>query len=117
MLPVGVAVAVIGVASLAMRKVVRRPLPAESESGLASGYRNRFFLEIALAESAALAGFVGFVLTGDSLLYPLGAAFTAVGFGLLVPTSPHLARDEEELRRGGIGLSLVAALRRSPRPS
>jgi len=109
--PVGVAVALIGIAS-ASRKLVRRPLPAETESGLAAGYRKRFFGELALAESAALAGFVGFMLTDAGLLYPLGAVFTAVGFGLLVPTSRHLARDQDEVRQAGSGLSLVAALRR-----
>lgn len=111
--PVGVAVAIVGAASLAMRKLVRQPLPTESESGLVAGYRVRFFKELALAEGAALAGFVGFVLTSASLLYVLGAAFTAVGFALLVPTAHHLERDQEELRRAGSDLELVAALRRS----
>ncbi|MFP5319228.1 MAG: hypothetical protein ACLGI2_13180 [Acidimicrobiia bacterium] len=109
--PVAAAVVAVGVGSVLAGLLVRRPLPCGSASELAGGYRVRFFLRIAFAEVAALAGFVGFVLTAAGWLYPLGAAFAAIGFTRLAPTARHLQRDQEELRAGGCPEPLVPALR------
>lgn len=112
--PVAVAVVILGLASLAAPRLVDRPLPCDDEPALAVGYRQRFFLRIALAEAAALAGFVGYLASSGGWLYPLGAFFTAIGFVRLAPTVGHLQQDQEVLRARGCGLSLTAALRRLP---
>jgi hypothetical protein len=111
--PVAVAVGVAGLA-LVVASAWRRPLDASSDLALADSYRRRFFLRMAFAESAALLGFVGFVLTGNPALYAVGAPFTVLGFALLAPTVANLRRDQEELRRSGNRRSLVAALRHAP---
>jgi hypothetical protein len=114
--PVAVVVAALGAASLVAGPALRRPLPCGSAVELAAGYRTRFFVQVAIAESVALAGFVGFILTGAGWLYPLGAAFSAVGFARLAPTAGRLRADQEELRLRGCSEPLVPALRLPFRP-
>lgn len=108
-------VALVGVASLA-GSALDRPLACDDDSGLAKSYTQRFFLRVALAEAAALAGFVAFVVTGSSWMYVLGALFTALGFARLAPSTAHLRDDEERLREAGCHRSLVATLRENPPP-
>lgn len=112
--PAAVVVVVVGVVTVVVRRVARRALPCASPSAMAAAYRTRFFLEIAFAEAAALIGFAAFMVTGAGWLYALGAVFSAAGFARLAPTTAHLRRDEEELRRRGCALGLVAALREPP---
>ena len=113
--PVAVAVGVAGLVLLVASTVVAR-LDGTSEASLAESYRRRFFLRMGLSESAALLGFVGFILTDNPAIYPLGAAFSAVGFALLAPTAANLARDQEALHRYGTRTSLLQALRASSPP-
>ena len=68
------AVALAGVVLL-VAPVWGRPLDCGSDAALAASYRTRFFLRIALA----LLGFVGFLLTGNPAVYPIGAAFHGGG--------------------------------------
>lgn len=111
--PVGAAVVLVGAAGLAGSRI-ERPLQCEDDGRLAGSYTTRFFLRVALAEASALVGFVAFVLTGSAWMYPLGTAFTAVGFWRLAPTSRHLQEDEARLGASGCSRSLVAALRTHP---
>jgi F0F1-type ATP synthase membrane subunit c/vacuolar-type H+-ATPase subunit K len=113
--PVAVAVGLAGLVLLVASTVVGR-LDGTSEASLAESYRRRFFLRMGLSESAALLGFVGFILTDNPAIYPLGAAFSAVGFALLAPTAANLARDQEALRRDGTRTLLLQALRASAPP-
>ncbi len=111
--PASVAVAIVGLASVA-GSALDRPLACEDDSRLAKRYTQRFFLRVALAEAAALAGFVAFLVTGSWWIYALGALFTAIGFWRLAPTTTHLREDEERLREAGCARSLVVALRENP---
>ena len=111
--PASLVVALFGVGCL-VGSVVERPLHCEDDARLAKSYTQRFFLRVALAEAAALVGFVAFVVTGSGWLYPFGALFAALGFGRLAPTSRHLQEDQERLRDSGCARSLVDALRRNP---
>jgi hypothetical protein len=79
-----------------------------------SRYRVRFFLRLAGAESAALAGFVGYMVSSVGWLYGVGAFFTAVGLARLAPTARNLSLDQDDVRRRGCTLSLTAALRQLP---
>jgi F0F1-type ATP synthase membrane subunit c/vacuolar-type H+-ATPase subunit K len=110
--PVAVAVGLAGLVLLVASTMVGR-LDGSSEEALAESYRRRFFLRMSLSESAALLGFVGFILTENPAIYPLGTAFSAIGFALLAPTAANLARDQEALRRYGSRHSIVQALRAS----
>ena len=109
--PAAAITAVVGILLQVVGGVVERPLTCTDAVGLAASYRNRFFLRLAFAESAALVGFVLVVLSGNPAVYLVGAAVTAYGFARLAPTGDHLERDQEVLRDGGCGLSLEAALR------
>ncbi len=111
---VGVAVGAIGVATLAAPKVADRPLDCADDQSLVRSYTTRFFLRVAFGESAALVGFVGFILCGNPLVYFVGLALTAVGFWQAAPTARNLAEDQERLRAAGCGRSLVVALRTAP---
>lgn len=91
----------------------RRPLDCADDARLAASYRTRFFLRLAFAESAALVGFVAFLLTGNGLMYPLGLAFSLAACPSFLPTAGRLEREQEELTDNGCARSLVAALRSS----
>ena len=106
-------VVLVGVVSLAVSRL-ERPLHCDDEARLAKSYTQRFFLRVALAEVAALGGFVAFVVTGSGWLYALGAAFTVVGFWWVAPTAGRLREDEGRLQASGCAPSLVAALRDNP---
>lgn len=108
---VTIAVMAVGAASLVGGRLVRRPLPCDDESALAAGYRQQFFLRVAVAQSGGFAGFVGYMASSAGWLYPLGALFTAIGFIALAPTAKHLRQEQDDLRRQGCALSLVSALR------
>lgn len=103
-------VVVFGVGALVAGARLSRPMSASTAPGLAGAYRTRFFLRVAFAEAPALAGFAGFVSTGRWWLYPLGAAFTSIGFVRVAPTAANLARDQEMLDADDSALSLIAAL-------
>jgi hypothetical protein len=100
-----------GVVSLVMIRFFRPGLDCTNKETLSRSYRTRFFLRIASSDAAALMGFVGFILTWNPLLYPIGLAFAAVGFSILAPTAANLARDQMTLTLGGCGRNLVADLR------
>jgi peptidoglycan/LPS O-acetylase OafA/YrhL len=106
-------VALVGGASLAGSRL-ERPLHCEDDARLAGSYTQRFFLRVALAEAAALAGFVAFVVSGSGWMYPMGALFSAVGFVQLAPTTRHLQEDQERMSGSGCARSLVVALRQHP---
>jgi hypothetical protein len=105
-------VVVIGVATLALRMVFgNRSLDCAGVVQLRTSYRSRFFLRMAIAEVAALCGFVLTFMAEASWLYFVGAAFTAVGFAAAAPTRRQLARDQARLTATGCSLDLVAAIR------
>lgn len=103
-------VGIVGISCLVAQRVFSRPLDLTSTASLASSYRTRFFLRMALGETPALVGFVGFFLY-DWWLYPLGLAFTAVGFAYAAPSVRNLAADQERINAQGSGLRLVSVLR------
>lgn len=109
-----VVVVVVGLATLAAPRLIRRPLPCASSRQLAAGYRTRMFVDIAFAEAAALVGFVGFMLSGAGWIYLVGAGFSAIGFTRSAPTQRNLHEDQDELRRNGCTLALIPALRERP---
>lgn len=110
----GLSVAIVvaaGCASLLAQQFLPRALDCTSAGSLASSYRTRFFLRMAFAESAALAGFVLYIALGPWWVYFIGAAFTAVGFVRLAPTRRHLMQDQDALSLSGCTRSLLEALR------
>lgn len=99
-----------GVGCLVAQRVLGPPLDLTSPATLAGTYRTRFFLRMALGETPALLGFVGFFVY-DWWLYPLGLAFTAVGFAYAAPSVRNLAADQERINAQGSSLRIVPALR------
>lgn len=111
--PAGAALAVVLAADIAAVLGARfgKPLSCEADEALANSYTTRLFLRIAFVETAALVGFVAFVVTGAPALYVLGLAGSLVGFALAAPSAGRLAAEQEALHRAGCNRSLVAALR------
>jgi hypothetical protein len=112
-LSVAIVVAV-GSASLLAQRVLPRPLDCTSVESLASSYRTRFFLRVAISEAAALAGFCLDIALGPWWIYFIGAGFALIGFSQLAPTVRHLAQDQDSLSLQGCTRSLVEALRLPP---
>jgi F0F1-type ATP synthase membrane subunit c/vacuolar-type H+-ATPase subunit K len=107
-------VGAIGLAAVTASQVVARRLDCTSEQALGESYRTRFFLRMALSESAALLGFVAVVVTDEPLPYGVGLAFAAVGFALAAPTNGRLQADQEVLHTNGCAHDLVSAIRSTP---
>jgi F0F1-type ATP synthase membrane subunit c/vacuolar-type H+-ATPase subunit K len=101
-----------GLASVAIVwSILRRPLDgASNQTALAGAWRTRFFLAVAFAETAALVGFVGVILTQSLWVYFLGLVFSLFDLWLLAPSARNLDRDQERLREAGSSLSLRRAL-------
>ena len=103
-----------GILTTLGQRLTERPLDCSDDLRLARSYNTRFFLRVAFSETPALFGFAAFTITGHPWLYPLGAAFTAVGFSRLAPTARNLATDQSVLRDAGCRNSLVGALMTVP---
>jgi hypothetical protein len=111
------AVAAMGVYTLAaIAWFRRRPLVTGSPEALAGSYRASFFIELGLADSAALFGLAG-VFIGDSLwIYLLGLAFGLPGMWMTAPTRLDIERRQREITAAGSSLSLLDALTTVPPP-
>jgi hypothetical protein len=112
---VAVGLLIAGAVAALVEPRIERPLDCTDPARLAGSYRTRFFLRIAFSEVAALFGFVGFFLTYERWVYPVGAVIALLGFARAAPTASHLRDDQQTLVASGCSLSLVSALR-SPRP-
>lgn len=109
--PVLLGVVLVGVLGQLAFSLVRRPLDCTDSATLARSYLSRrLFARLALAEAAALVAFLGFLLTSEPWLYPLGAAFSAVGFARTAPTRAQLNAEQEQLAAAGCSQSLTEAL-------
>lgn len=108
-----VLVAAWAIAAQVLARVVPKPLDC---AALGDSYRRRFFLRVALYESAALVAFVAVILTAHPELYLIGGMSTVVGLARTAPTEANLERDQQELHLAGCPGSLVAAVRRPPSP-
>ena len=114
-LGVGAAVAITaaaGIVGLVARRVFAdQPLDCTDARSLASSYRSRFFVRMAIAETTALLGFVLCFVAQSLWPYVAALPFTAVGFWLAAPTRRHLAHDQARLSASGCEVNLLAALR------
>jgi hypothetical protein len=81
-----------------------------SPAELVGMFRTQFMLRIAFAETSALCGFVGFIVTGSVIPYAVGAAWTLVGFLRIAPTRRRLERLQDELALQGCPYQLLDAL-------
>jgi hypothetical protein len=106
-----IAVTAIGATGLVMARLLPSALDCTTAASLVGTYRTRFFIRLALAEAGAMAGFVGFIVTGAPTIFVLGAAFSAVGFTWAAPTTRQLERDQEALTWSACGRALVPTLR------
>lgn len=103
-------VIVVGLASLIAGRRARRELDCRTDRTLADSYRQRFFLRLAFAESAALIGFAISIAIGPWWAYFVALAFTVAGFARLAPTRRNLTLDQQHLGANGCHRSLADAL-------
>lgn len=104
-------VVVVGVVGLLLVRFAPARLDCADELALARSWRNRFFARTSAAILPALAGLIGWVLSGVPGIYSLGLTFTAVGFALSGPFHATLVRDQEQLAEEACAIALVPALR------
>lgn len=90
----------------------RQPLDCADAARLATSYRTRFFVRMALSDSVALFAFVSAFVGARWWLYWLAAAFTLSVFARNAPTRQRLAADQQALSAHGCAHDLVQALRR-----
>ena len=107
-------VVAVGCNSLAIQQFFRPGLDGTSMQTLVVSYRTRYFLRLAFSETVALIAFVVYIAWGPQWVYPIGAAFTFLGFWRLAPTKRHLQQDQDRLSLSGCQLSLTEALRSEP---
>lgn len=101
------------VAQLALRRF-GPPLKHSSESELRGTYVSRFFLRIAVAESAALIA-VALVFSGmPAWTLLVGLAISGLGLWQAAPTPAALQKEQEHLNLQGCQYLLVDALKASP---
>jgi MFS family permease len=111
LLPTSLGVAAFGVLSAAyVHLLASRPLAGADSAGVATKYVTIFFIQIGLAEAAALAGFVATFLAGSRVPYAVGLAFSMVGFFELAPSKRNIARRQEQLDAQGVPVNLLRAL-------
>jgi F0F1-type ATP synthase membrane subunit c/vacuolar-type H+-ATPase subunit K len=114
-LPSAAILAAVAIGSVVVARLAEKPLDCTSPTALAGSYRTRFFVQVALAESVAMVGFLFAFLGGPRWIYFAGAAFALVRFWTgIAPTRAVLARDQRALAAQGCGQSLIAALRGGP---
>jgi F0F1-type ATP synthase membrane subunit c/vacuolar-type H+-ATPase subunit K len=102
------------IVSFGAGRIAEKPLDCDTDATLASSYRSRFFVRIALAEGIALFAFVASFQGAPMWIYYVGGAVTLVRLWThAAPTRAALARDQQALNAAGCPRSLVAALRGS----
>jgi hypothetical protein len=100
-----------GAVSLALvRWTMKRPLDVRSARRVAGSYVSRLWLGIALAQSAALIGFVSVFITGDLWLYVEGLVFGVPGMVLIAPTRRNIERRQRRIEAEGSSISLLETL-------
>lgn len=104
-------VAVMGATTTVRGPRVAIALDPSSPAALVNSYRRRFILRLAIAESAALAGFLGSILSASFLPYAVGFCCAVIGFARIRPTPARIEADQEQLSLSGCPHSLDAALR------
>jgi F0F1-type ATP synthase membrane subunit c/vacuolar-type H+-ATPase subunit K len=102
--------AAIGGGLFARRRVPTCGGPTE----MAGEFRATFFVGVAMAESAALLGFVASFLVSAIWPFVVGLVPSAIGFTLFAPTRARIAANEQQLRAAGCPHSLADALYQPP---
>ena len=88
-----------------------RPLDCRDPKALSISYTSRrFFVVLAFANAAALAGFTAFILCANPLPYIVGVALAAPLYRRSAPTGTRFALTQDELERGGCRLDLASAI-------
>jgi hypothetical protein len=103
-------VAVVGLGSLVLGRLLPAELDASSDDRVRQTYRIRFFVRLAVAEAVLLVGFVLTFLTGSMVPYLLAIPFTAFGFARAAPSDGNLQQDQDALNATGATADLRAAL-------
>ena len=100
-----------GIGCLALGSAVmasRKTLPCDDS--MAEVWFAGFMMQSAAANTAAMIGFVGVVLTEEAVIYAVGAAFASMGHLVAVPTVANLARRQARQASAGCDLDLIDAI-------
>ena len=103
-------VVVVGVVLQLLAGVVVAAPVADDEATVRRLAQRSMFLRVALAESAALVGFAGFLFTTNPMVYAAGYVVTLAGLVDAAPTAAKLDRQQQALRAVGSDVELLAVL-------
>ena len=83
---------------------------AREEKAARAEAQSTFLLRVALAEIAAVIGFIGFTLSLNPAVYLVGFVIALVGLLAAAPTAANIERMQQRLREAGSDVDLLSAL-------
>lgn len=111
-------VALFGLVMLGLIVLSRRRMERQAdESNIGSTYVTTFFLDYALAMSAALLGFVSLFVTHSALPLTVGFVFALAGLLLIAPGRHEVQRWQNHFQARGMNVSFVRAVMEAPAPN
>jgi len=103
-------IAALGVISQLVGANFLPAIDGRTQAEVQEAAQKHFFLRVALAEPAALLGFLGFVLSANPAVYALGAVVSLAGMLDARPSTRWLDRGQQQLRESGSEISLLGVL-------
>ncbi len=97
-----------------VRYLASRPLTGVDGAAVAAQYVSIVFIQVGVAEAAALVGFVATFIEGWKVPYALGLAFAMAGFFELAPSKRNIERRQEQLDAQGVPVNLLRELMGPP---
>ncbi len=107
-----IVVVAVSVLALVLRSRIVPPLDATDDRSLASSYKSRMIVRMALGEAPVLFALVVFFLTFEWWMLALVVVIGIVGLAPPAPTRAAIEADQQGLMTQGSGLSLLDALTR-----
>ena len=107
---VGAVVVGLGVFAQVVAVKVVNEITGSTMSEVRASAQRAFFLRVALAEPAALFGFLGFVVSGNVAVYGAGFVVGMAGMYDAAPTRGWIDRGQQQLRSAGSDVELLAVL-------
>ena len=100
----------VGVFGQLLAGTIVAPVSGPTEEAARRSFQRSLLVRIALGEIGALVGFVGFLLSGNPLVYLAGYVVTLAGMFDAAPTVAKIDRSQRQLIESGSGVNLLGAL-------
>ncbi len=105
-----IVVVAIGVSTQLAARMLGAGHDVTDASRFVASFQRTTLVRVALAEAAAIVGFVGFLLSGSAIIYGVGFAIAAYGHFDAMPASRRLGAAQQQVDEAGGDWSVVGAL-------